>query len=462
MHNVNTLRVNIINLDLDIVVVYKQPLVSFNVFEEIINSQIRMRGRAILVGDVNINLLSNSNHVKKYTDSVMGSGFHILNKITKKYATRVASRNRGNNLTTSHTIIDHVLTNIIDFNYELYLNDNPLSDHREIQITFGRNESNNFITEEETINISKLDFNKYNNEISNLNDELNLAINFNQLINVLETCRSNNTQIRAIKRELNPNKPWISDQFINLIRQRKRCYILLRKSPSNYYLQMKFKFICESIKNQRIVLRSNYFASVINSNVDKPKLMWLRIKHALFNRKGNNNTVSAIKLDNNQTLTDKYAISNKFNVYFCDIGKSLHDRIVDNYPCSNSLITVQMNMNSLFLFPTTDIEIEYNITLLKPSNSLDDCISANSLKKHRRLIAPILSRLINECFNTGQFPSELKCSRIIPVFKSGCPLNLGNYRPISILPSLSKLFEKSIFSKYSEIKDSVNTSHKII
>ena len=47
--------------------------------------------------------------------------------------------------------------------------------------------------------------------------------------------------------------------------------------------------------------------------------------------------------------------------------------------------------------------------------------------------------------NSGQFPSELKISRVKPLFKNGDPALFTNYRPISILPSVSKIFEYVIF-----------------
>ena len=49
--------------------------------------------------------------------------------------------------------------------------------------------------------------------------------------------------------------------------------------------------------------------------------------------------------------------------------------------------------------------------------------------------------------SSGHFPSQLKISRVIPLFKSGDPELFSNYRPISLLPSLSKIFERVIFNQ---------------
>ena len=57
-------------------------------------------------------------------------------------------------------------------------------------------------------------------------------------------------------------------------------------------------------------------------------------------------------------------------------------------------------------------------------------------------IAPILSQIFNSCIDEGTFPDLMKHSKVIPIFKSGCKKNPSNYRPISILPALSKIFER--------------------
>lgn len=224
IHNVNTLNVNVIDLNLNIIVMYKQPLVAFSVFREIFNKHIHTRNNAILVGDMNINILSNGNNTKNYIDSLVENGFYILNKITNKFATRVAHRNRGNRLYTTKTIIDHIYSNVTEFNYELYLNDNPLSDHKEIQLSFGKGRSINYTNEESVINISKLNFANYNDSLNRIKTELQRANNFGELINRLETCKLNNSQTKSIKKESNPYKPWINGQFLNLIKQKKKIF----------------------------------------------------------------------------------------------------------------------------------------------------------------------------------------------------------------------------------------------
>lgn len=100
---------------------------------------------------------------------------------------------------------------------------------------------------------------------------------------------------------------------------------------------------------------------------------------------------------------------------------------------------------NLFLEPATPSEILSVIQSLKPSNSVgSDGISTSFLKHYAPFLAEPLSELSNDILSEGVFPDELKLARVVPVHKKGSRADVGNYRPISILPSLSKIFEKLI------------------
>ena len=75
------------------------------------------------------------------------------------------------------------------------------------------------------------------------------------------------------------------------------------------------------------------------------------------------------------------------------------------------------------------------------------------------LIKPI-TIIINQMLETGVFPDKLKVAKVIPLFKKGDPTLLTNYRPISLLPSLSKIFEKVIYQQLYAYFENLNLFFK--
>ena len=73
-----------------------------------------------------------------------------------------------------------------------------------------------------------------------------------------------------------------------------------------------------------------------------------------------------------------------------------------------------------------------------------DGINSKLLKIAFPRISNILTCLFNKCLQTGVFPDIFKVARVQPILKSGEKTNVSNFRPISILCVLSKVFEKNI------------------
>ena len=77
------------------------------------------------------------------------------------------------------------------------------------------------------------------------------------------------------------------------------------------------------------------------------------------------------------------------------------------------------------------------------STSLDG-IGPTIIKLSCDVIAPSIADLINKIITSGRFPNQLKQAKVYPIFKNGAKDDPSNYRPISILPTISKFFEKHV------------------
>ena len=78
-----------------------------------------------------------------------------------------------------------------------------------------------------------------------------------------------------------------------------------------------------------------------------------------------------------------------------------------------------------------------------------DKLSPRMLKLAAPIIAPSIAKLINHSFNTASFPQRWKTAKVSPLFKGGDSEDLNNYRPISVLPVLSKVIERHVHDSLS-------------
>ena len=80
-------------------------------------------------------------------------------------------------------------------------------------------------------------------------------------------------------------------------------------------------------------------------------------------------------------------------------------------------------------------------------------INVKLLKENAVICASILTRIFNSCITDGVFPDKLKLADISPIFKSIDSMAKENYRPVSILNSVSKIFEKPIQKQLNPVFD---------
>ena len=112
----------------------------------------------------------------------------------------------------------------------------------------------------------------------------------------------------------------------------------------------------------------------------------------------------------------------------------------------------------MFCFPTTSSEIINTLRVL-PSKFCLDCHNINYffLKTISRAVSPLLETLYNECLKRGVVPQCLKIAKIVPFSKCGDRSKPTNYRPISLLPAIGKLFEKLLYKRIYTFLSKNNT-----
>ena len=151
---------------------------------------------------------------------------------------------------------------------------------------------------------------------------------------------------------------------------------------------------------------------------------------------GPNKRLDSIINNNDELITDPFAIAEAFNYYFASIYT--HDN--GNLPPFAPVTASELNT---YLFSPSAV---FNILQhLKSSFSYGlDCIPNTMLKNMATHLSWQLAMLF-ECSMSFIFvPSVLKVAKIVPILKKGNPLKVNNYRPISLTSTISKVMERKI------------------
>ena len=140
-------------------------------------------------------------------------------------------------------------------------------------------------------------------------------------------------------------------------------------------------------------------------------------------------------------------IANQFNNFFANIGRNLSDKISRKSDKHVSTFLKQ-EVLSTFDFKCVDcIDVKKIIHTKAAKNSCGiDAISTKLIKMIGDDIAGPLTLIINQSLSTGVFPDKLKIAKVIPLYKKDDPHLVDNFRPISLLPAISKVFEKIVFN----------------
>ena len=121
---------------------------------------------------------------------------------------------------------------------------------------------------------------------------------------------------------------------------------------------------------------------------------------------------------------------------------------------------IDIREHNIYIAPTTTTEVKQIIISLKNSSPGWDEIPAFLLKICSNFYVKPLAYLINKSIEEGIFPNELKLAWVVPIFKSGDPSSIWNYRPISVLPCFSKIFERFMYNHVVEFININNIIYK--
>lgn len=437
------LWVHIDKFCLDIGAIYKPGRTNHTDFLDYYSLQLEKRKRAIVFGDLNYDLLSADKSVRTYKYTIEESGFTLLNKIGKQYCTRETNETK--------TILDHVSSNIKQNRFHFAIIESSISDHKLIY----------------------LEVKKYEPEpIKSIKYE---AIDYDKLYKTVETCTVNNKtheyalieqKIKAsiklskntkIKKDNSVKQDWINKEILEKIDQRNSLWLKYRNNPNDR--KIKEDFLNERNYTAQLIQRrkSEYYYASFKKCQNKPVKMWTLI-HTLCHNKAKEVIAPAKLQTESNIITDKTEMCECFNEFFSSIGEKLANSISNIYVKPNISMDTKSTSSELFvLSPTSTEEVSEIIETLNcnTASGIDE-ISTKVLKCIKNLILVDLTSCINKCLELGIFPENLKRAKVTPIFKSGVKSNPSNYRPISVLPVISKIFERILYTRLEAYLNSNN------
>ena len=189
---------------------------------------------------------------------------------------------------------------------------------------------------------------------------------------------------------------------------------------------------------------------------------WKTVKPLISNRGINKDDNIFLSYDG-EIVNNTNDICRIFNNYFTHIANSIgvDDTIYQDDTCEScisdhdnhiSICQIRNLMNlahtgeTQFSFENVDVAVIRkhlkNININKATGH--DLLPPKLLKLGSHILCYPLCSILNMCFTSGMFPDILKQAEICPLFKKGDAMNVCNYRPVSILPIVSKIFEKEM------------------
>ena len=408
----------------------------------------------VLAGDFNINLLKiNDREVfGEFFETLISSSFYP--KIT--FPTRFSNRNG--------TLIDNFfckLTNAM-LNAKAGILIKQFSDHHPYFISINKLKHRN--CQPKTISITKYTTESITNfcdEIShsnimhriNTNPFANPNYSYEVMENIICTAKDKHLPCRIvkIKKYKHKKEKWITYGILRSIRYKDKLYKNLKttSTDSSTYTALKHNFniyntiLKRSIRNAKKL----YYESCFNRYKNDIKNTWCTI-NKILNRNKQVKSFPQFFREDGIIIDSKLEIANRFNKFFINIGPKLAQNI--DVPLNKHFSDyLKTQCNHRFRFEMVDERnVSRIIEQMTPKTSCGhDNISMKLFKSLKNILLEPLTITINQMLNTGIFPDKLKIAKVKPLYKKDDEQLFNNYRPISLLPAISKIFEKIMFNQ---------------
>lgn len=299
-----------------------------------------------------------------------------------------------------------------------------------------------------TENIQKFKNHLMNLNFSELYDTHDPNVAYNYFIDIFKLLYDLCFPLKVVKINTTRKTKWLS-KGIKLCSKKKRKLLWqfrLNRSNINKTILYKYSKMYKKIIHLTQKAKNNYS---IKTSKNKSKTAWQIINRAKYNVPKSN--INRIKMGD-CVLSHPKTIAEAFNNFFID---KIQPKL--GVDCRPRACTLDYNNKTMFMAPSIPDDIRKIIMSLHNTSSVGyDGIATHILKHVADEISDHLSHVINLSISAGVYPDALKVSIVKPLFKKNDRDLMENYRPISLIPVISKVFEKYIYKELNSFIEKHN------
>ena len=253
---------------------------------------------------------------------------------------------------------------------------------------------------------------------------------------------------RTLKRKQLRRELWITASLKHSIDKSKRLYHKTLKNSGNDILQEHYLAYKCTLKKTLVAAKRVFHQDKCLEFQRNTKKLWQLINKVSGKTNDKTTSIDCLSVNGIKEYTGEQ-IANTLAKYFANVGKTFANRILkSSQSISRYLELLQKNSESLFFAPSSPEEIMKIIASLPPKRSSgSDNISNVLLKDLAPILCEPLCIITNQSMHTGIFPDLMKLAEVVPLYKNKSRESETNYRPISLLTTMSKVVEKVVYER---------------
>ena len=241
--------------------------------------------------------------------------------------------------------------------------------------------------------------------------------------------------------------PWLTNDIRATIKRKDKLHKRSMHLPRDHPITQQYLMLVAQVNKLRRSAKRNYYFNKLSRDIKDMRATWRTLNEVIGKPSKHDTIIHRLTVEKEE-ITNPQRIAEEMNNFFAHVGEKQSILTQNNATEPFTNFMHNTHPNSIYMTPTTELEIHTIIMRMKSKRSTGhDSISTYHLKMLLPAILLPLQILFNRSLEEGVFPQQLKQAKVRPLHKKNEKHLVTNYRPISLLPSLSKVLEKLIHKR---------------